>query len=107
MLSAQDLDKLREQNPNGIVHLVGKDGRWECVFRSPTRGEYKMFRAAAHNSARVADANEALARQTVVHPPSREAFDALLDRFPAIPEAMANDEEFRAMTGVSVDEGGK
>ncbi len=107
MLSVDDLSKLRETYPQGVVHLIGKDARWEAVFRAPTRGEYKMFRANAHNTARVADANEMLARQTVVHPPTREAFDALLDRFPAIPEAMANDEDFRALTGVSVEEGSK
>lgn len=107
MLSKDDLDKFCEKYPDGIVHLVGKDGRWEAVFRSPTRAQYKMFRANAHNSARVSDANETLARQTVVYPATPAEFDALLDRFPAIPEAMANDEEFRALTGVSVEEGAK
>ena len=107
MLSQDDIDKLRAEYPQGIVHLIGAGGAWEAVFRAPSRTEYKMFRANVHNSARIADANETLSIQTVVFPPSREAFNALLDRFPAIPEALANNETFRALTGVRVEEGAK
>lgn len=106
MLTKDDLDEFRTKYPQGIVHIVGKDNRYECVFRAPTRSEYKMFRANAHNDTRKADANETLARQCVVHP-SKDAFEALLDKFPAIPEALSNDDDFRAMTGISVDEGAK
>lgn len=106
MLTKDELDKLREQNPGGIVHLVGAGDRYECVFRTPTRAEYKMFRANLHNDARKADANEVLAMQVVVHP-SREAFGALLDRFPAIPDALATNDEFKAMTGITAEEGAK
>ena len=107
MLSSQELDKLRAENPAGIVHLVAKDGKWEAVFKAPNRAQYKMFRANNHNQARVADANEILARQICIFPPTPEAFEALLDKFPAIPEALAQDEEFRAMLGISTDEGAK
>jgi hypothetical protein len=107
MLSTQELDKLREENPAGIVHLIGTGNKWECVFRAPRRAEYKMFRANCHNDARKADANEVLAKQCCVYPPSRDAFDALLDVFPAIPEALATDDDFKAMTGVTVEEGSK
>lgn len=106
MLTRDEIEKFQADYP-GCVHLVGKGNTWECVFRAPKRAEYKLFRANAHNSARIADANEVLAMQTVVFPPSRELFDALLDRFPAIPEALAQDEAFRALTGVSVEEGAK
>lgn len=106
MLSKDDLDKLREQYPQGIVHLVGACQKWECVFRAPKRAEYKMFRANVHNSARVDMANETIAMQCVVHP-SREAFDAMLDTFPAIPEMLAADDEFKNLTGASVDMGSK
>lgn len=105
MLTKDDLDKIRAQYPD-IIHLVGAGGRYECVFRAPTRGEYKMFRANCHNDARKADANEILARQIVVVPPAAE-FERLLDRFPAIPEALASNDEFKAMTGVTAEEGAK
>lgn len=106
MLTKDELDKLREANPNGIVHLVGAGGRYECVFRTPTRAEYKMFRAAIHNDARKSDANETIALQTVVYP-TRDAFDALLNTFPAIPEALASNDDFKAMVGITVEEGAK
>lgn len=106
MLSKTDVDKYRAEYPQGIVHLVGKGQMWECVFRAPTRNEYKMFRANAHNTARVADANDTLAIQTNVYP-GREAFMALLEKFPGIPEAFASDDDLKAMTGVAVEEGAK
>ncbi len=69
-----------------IAHVVGKDDAWECVFRRPTRAEFKRFRAQLHNDEQKADAQENLARSCVVHPPAT-GFDALLEDFPAIPEA--------------------
>jgi hypothetical protein len=106
MLTTNDLDKLRAEHPRGIVHLIGKGDTWECVFRAPTRAEYKMFRANAHNPTRVADANDTLAIQTVVYP-AREAFQAMLETYPGIPEAFASNDELKALTGVAVEEGAK
>lgn len=106
MLTTEQLNEFRAAHPNGIVHIIGKGGAWECVFRTPTRNEYKMYRANAHNPAREADANETLAIQTNVYP-GRDAFMALLERFPAIPEAFGSNEELRELTGISVEEGAK
>jgi hypothetical protein len=106
MLTKDELDKLREQHPGGIVHLVGAGGRWECVWRSPSRMEYKKFRAESHSDSRKPEANEQIAIATNLFP-GREAFIALLDRFPAIPEALASDDEFKAMVGYTTEEGAK
>ncbi len=106
MLSLTEIEKFRADHPQGIVHLVGKGGTWECVFRAPSRNEYKMYRANAHNPARVADASDTLAIQTNLHP-GREAFMALLERYPGIPEAFCGDDELKALTGVAVEEGAK
>lgn len=56
-----------------------------AVFRGPTRGEYKKFRAAIHDPRKRPDAIEALVRDCVVHP-SPEVFDSWCDKKPAIPE---------------------
>lgn len=77
---------------------------WEVVFRKPTRAEYKMFRANSHNPATIADAQEKLARACVVHP-SKEAFDALLEDWPAIPEAASG--AFSRLMGLAADEDSK
>lgn len=106
MLTTEQLNEFRAAHPQGIVHLIGKGGAWECVFRAPTRNEYKMYRANSHNAARVADANETLAIQTNVHP-GREAFMALLEKFPAIGEAFGGSDELKEITGVAVEEGAK
>jgi hypothetical protein len=103
MLTQEQLAKLTEENPKGIVHLIGKGGRWECVFRAPTRStEFKPYKARLHDASKVADAAEILARQIVVYP-SKEAFAALLEDFPGIPEALTGNDEFQAMVGVSTE----
>ena len=106
MLSKTDLDKYRAEHPRGIVHLIGKAQTWECVFQIPTRNEYKMFRANSHNPSRVADANDTLAIQTVLYP-EREAFQALLETYPAIPEAFSSNDELKALVGMTTEEGAK
>jgi hypothetical protein len=100
MLSKEDLQKL-ETDHKRIAHVVGKNNAWECVFRKPTRAEYKRFRAMAHNSSTLPDAQENLARTCVVFP-SPEGFDALLEDYPAIPEAAAS--EIGEIMGMAVDE---
>jgi hypothetical protein len=85
-----------------------KDGApvWECVFRKPKRAEFKQFRARAHNPAQRADAQEQLARQCVVHP-SKEAFDALLEDYPAICDSEAATELFQRLMSDAVEESGE
>lgn len=99
-LTKEQIDEL-EVTHKRVAHLVGKGGTWEIVIRKPTRSEYKQFRANNHNEARVADAQEVLARQCVVYP-SKEAFDALLEDWPGIPEAAGK--AFRELMGMAVEE---
>lgn len=102
-LTQQQLDEL-EATHGRIAHVRSKQGEWEVVFRKPTRAEYKQYRARHHNPMQVADAQEILARQTVVYP-SKEAFDALLEVWPAIPETAS--EAFRDLLDAQRDDSGK
>lgn len=77
------------------------DYPYEVVFRKPTRAEYKQYRARSHNDQLKPDAQEALCRQCVVHP-SVEAFDALLEDYPAIPEAAS--EALMRLTGMAAEQ---
>ena len=77
---------------------------FEVVFRKPTRIEYKQYKARSFSEQQRVDAQEILARQCVVHP-SREAFDALLEDYPAIPEAAGK--AFSRLMGLAADEEGK
>lgn len=103
MLSDEDIKKLEAEHKR-VAHLRGKNGEWEVVFRKPSRAEYKRFRASSHNKDMAADAQETLARQCVVYP-SREAFDALLEDWPAIPEAASN--AFSRLMGLAVEDDSK
>jgi len=103
MLSDQEIAELKSTHGR-IAHVVGKGNAWEVVFRKPTRAEYKKFKADAANPARQSDAQEMLARSIVVHP-SREAFDALLEDYPAIPEASSS--AIAELVGFGTEEAGK
>jgi hypothetical protein len=97
MLNQDQLDKLRAEHKR-IAHLIGdekgqvrragEEPPWEVVFKPPKRVQYKMFRSMMHNPSQVADSQEWLARATVAYP-SAEAFDALLEDYPAISEVAA------------------
>ena len=102
-LTQQQIDELEEKWKR-IAHLKAKGGEWEVVFRKPTRGEYRRFKAQINDPNQQSDAAEQLARVLVVYP-SREAFDALLEDWPAIPEAASK--AFLTLAGMSVEAEGK
>lgn len=81
----QEQVKELEATHKRIAHVKDLDGEWEVVYRRPTRAEYRRFRSSINDPQLSADATEQLARTLVVYP-SREAFDALLEEWPAIPE---------------------
>ena len=94
------LDELRTKHRRiKVVEL----GPFTAVFRAPTSGEYKMFRAKSHNPAAVANAQEDLARVTVVYP-TRAVFDSFLEEYPGFCENEAVTEAFKQLTGMAVDE---
>jgi hypothetical protein len=57
-----------------------------------------------HNPAQAADAQEILARQCCVFPDG-DAFDALLEEWPAIPESAS--EAFSDLLGLAIDQDSK
>ncbi len=89
-----------------IAHVKGKGEPppWEIVLRKPTRAEYKQFRSQNHNDAVKADSQEILIRKLAIYP-TVEQLDALLDDYPAIPEACGD--ALRHLAGLAVDEQGK
>lgn len=88
---------------------------WEAVFRKPTRGEYKAFRSRAHNPSQKPEAQEILARNTIVWISSAPtatspqevgaALATMLDDYPAIGEAAAD--AIGELAGIATDESGK
>ncbi len=71
---------------------------WSVVLRKPTRPEYKMVRAELLDEARKPDATERLFRKICVLPDGA-GIDALLDEWPAVPEACS--EFMLAMLGAA------
>ena len=75
------------------------DVEWECVFRAPNRQEYFHFKRQCDSSISVdtrSQAQEILARTCIVHVTGvasdpQGAFDALLNRFPGIPESVCGE----------------
>jgi hypothetical protein len=98
-LTQEDLDKLKTQHGE-IWHVKGTNGSWEIVFKKPARKDYKMFRANSANPARKPEAQEILLRACIVYPPLSE-FDALLEKFPAIPEAEAVSDSLSEALGIA------
>ncbi len=104
---------------------------WEVVFRKPTRLEYKAFKRSTSRPEQQSDAQEVLARSCIVAVATgagptieiegqtsggvvtpaaaagavRKAFDALLEDYPAIPEAASTG--FIALSGLVGEEGEK
>jgi hypothetical protein len=112
MLTEDELKQL-EATHGEIRHVVGKKDKktdthpWEVVLRKPKRPEYKNYRSLASNPKTAADAQETLVRMICVHPPKEltGAFDALLDSFPAIPEACGA--AISDLVGIEADEAAK
>lgn len=102
LLTAEQIQGYQAQHGR-VAHVIGKDSAWECVFRKPSRAEYKRFRALAVSDNK-AEAQEWLATVTAVFP-DRTAFEALLDNYPGIPEAAAG--RLAELAGLSVEETGK
>lgn len=106
MIAPEDLAKIQADHGGAdrVAHVSEKNGRWEAVFRTPTRSEWKRFRAMAHNPQTAPDSQEFLARATCVYP-SRDAFDAMIERFPACADVCAT--RIGELAGTALDEMGK
>lgn len=108
MLSPDEIKALEEKygsiDDGKLAHVVGAGGKWEAVFRKPTRMHYKRFRAQLFNDSTKADAMENLARACAVYPEGL-AFDALLEEYPGACEAAAK--KLTDMMGVNAEEESK
>lgn len=88
------------------ARLRDKQDRFVVLFRRPTRVEHRMFRSAAHNPAKIADAQEELSLACVVFP-SKADYAALLERFPGIPDSPAFATAMQELVGMGAQEVGK
>ena len=91
MISQEEIDKLETDHKRiAVVRSSEKDANgqpeWAVVYKRPDRATYKLFRAQINNETLAPEATERLARKLVVYP-STDAFEALLEEWPAIPEA--------------------
>lgn len=103
MLTSEQIEEFRTKYKR-IAHVVGTDNAWEVVLRKPTRAEFKRYKGLLHGEGKAA-ACEWMAIATCVHPASPEAFEALLEDYPAIPEACSP--KIALIVGLSVDEATK
>lgn len=101
-ITKEELEKFSNIH-KGCAHVVSKRGDWEIVLRKPTRPEYKQYRSRHHgNDADMAQ--EILVRQIRVYPDT-DAFDAMLEEFPGIPEALTK--TVLRLCGMEAEETGK
>lgn len=87
-----------------VIILRPPDRSFEVVFRKPTRLEHRQFRSASQNPAKAADAQEALSFQCLIYP-DRAAYDALLEKYPGIPDSPAFSSAIMKLNGLGVEEG--
>ena len=109
-ITTEQLDEFDSLHDGRIVHAwqapiprrkPAPEGaaEWECVFRVPTRRELQMFLQQIDSGASLATramAPESLARACVIavagaEGDAKQAFDALLERYPGIPQRVATD----------------
>src|SRR5438876_2914283 len=85
-----------------VLHLRDPETGSEIVARKPPRAAYKRFRAMAFDPKKQADAAETLMVDCVVYP-SRDAWNALLEQYPALAETFAPEVLKLAGASQSVD----
>lgn len=112
-ITPEELQKLKEANPRGVlVRLVGPEeaDAADCddyVFRVPTRGDYngyKMHQKKSLLGQAAPDASASLARVCLLFP-TKDEFDALRERAPAIVEDLGDELVESAAGGLAVREG--
>lgn len=87
MLTKDDVEAL-ERKWKRVLHLkaphdAGAVPAWEVVIRPPTRAEYRALREENNNPRTRAEAQENLISGCVVYP-EPDAFQALLEDYPAL-----------------------
>ena len=104
MIEQSKLDEIKAKYPR--VRVVETAGG-TLVLRSPTRAEWRKFKALVLSDDVQAQigAQETLLFDTVVYP-SKEEFGAMLDRYPALEADKGVQQAIKELTGqVTSDEG--
>lgn len=111
MLTKEQVDACERQYKRIVVlagpkEAAGVGGEmvpiWEVVIRPPTRAEYKALREELANPRTKTEAQENLVTGCVAFP-DPPGFQALLDEFPALADAICNHPAVTAMMGAVVD----
>ena len=84
MIDEQVIAELREKNVGVELHEISADGI-DVIVRSPSRAEWKRFKAMGADDRRRLDAGETLLWDVLLHP-KREILDARFDRAPGLAE---------------------
>lgn len=107
MITEEDVKRLEQECGRKCTAIRSKrksangEPLWEVVVRKAKRPEYQNHRAAVKRDDPAA--SETLFMMVCVYPP-REALLALLDDFPAIPEACYT--EVVTLAGIDAEESG-
>lgn len=99
-ISPEQLDELKKTHGR-IVYLSDEDDGdtlWEAAFRMPTKREFDAY-SAKQDQGLGTKGLEQMARSIVIYP-ARDAFDALLEKFPALHVSLGNNERFRKLVGM-------
>jgi hypothetical protein len=105
-IEKEKLDDLKKTHGR-VVHLSDTDEEdnsllWEAVFRVPTKREFDTY-TAKNDQGQGTKGLEQLARTIVIFP-SREEFDALLEKFPGLHISLGNSERFKTLVGMGGDQ---
>lgn len=77
------------KNQHGMVFRYTIDGQ-TLLFRRAKRADYRRFKTEAMDDKRRALATENLAAACLLQPDA-DTYEALLERYPAVPERVASD----------------
>lgn len=101
-ITPERLKELAEKHGQ-IEHVKGGREGDEFVLRNPSRAEYKVFRAAAHQPHLAPDAQENLVRSCMVEPEGGPAIDALFDRWRAAADHPETSAAINRLVGMVVE----
>jgi hypothetical protein len=113
LLSDEQVEKIADEHGGVVAHRVDPLARWEIVFRTPTRPEFKMWQSDCANELTKLDGDENLLRRIIVHAGEAQPGGVaktvtgpeILDKYLGI--AMGSGEEVLHITGLSSKPWGK
>jgi hypothetical protein len=88
-ISEAQLEELRAQHPDLELHLVTAPHGESIVLRVPDRQAWNRFKAKGQNEAKREEAALRLILDSLIYP-TKDDFDALLDKRPGLTETFTN-----------------